>query len=148
MVVLVEEIEGNNKLEGNEQDDSENLVIDTSMYEYSKEVEVTDAIDINEYVSLIIRMNDSLEEGMAFQHASNQTYEFLQQDIIEGAEKVGINIVLNNKKIAMYEIDLDEFNIVDDEPMAQLVLDAAVVKMMTPKVEEYVDIMELKYNKK
>jgi len=148
VVVLVEEIEGNNKLEGNEQDDSENLVIDTSMYEYSKEVEVTDAIDINEYVSLIIRMNDSLEEGMAFQHASNQTYEFLQQDIIEGAEKVGINIVLNNKKIAMYEIDLDEFNIVDDEPMAQLVLDAAVVKMMTPKVEEYVDIMELKYNKK
>ncbi len=77
VVVQVEEIEENNKLKEHEQDDSENLVIDTSMYEYSKEVEVTDAIDINEYVSLIIRMNDNLEEGMAFQHASNQTYEFL-----------------------------------------------------------------------
>ena len=119
--------------------------IDTSMYEYSKDVKVTDAIDLNDYVSLIIEMNDNLEPGLAFQHATNQTYDFLQQDAINGAKKVGINIILNDRKIAMYEVDLNELKINDDEPMAQLVLDASVVEVMVPEVKEYAEVMELEY---
>lgn len=129
----------------NEDDEQETTNIDTSMYEYSTEVEVTDAIEVNDYVSLIIRMNDSLEPGLAFQHATNQTYDFLQQESIDGAEKVGINIILNDQKIAMYEITLDEFETNDEESMAQLVLDASVMNMIVPEVEEYAEVMELKY---
>ncbi len=122
--------------------------IDISMYEYSKDVKITDAIDLNDYVSLIIEMNDNLEPGLAFQHATNQTYDFLMQDAIEGADKVGINIILNDRKIAMYEVNLADFKTNDDEPMAQLVLDAAIVEVMVPEVKDYAEIMELNYKEK
>lgn len=126
---------------------TEESSIDTSMYKYSKSVEVTDAIDINNYVSLIIKMNDNLQPGMAFQHATTQTYDFLQQPEIEGAEIVGINIILNDKKIAMYEVDISKFQPNDDEPMADVVMEASVVEMMTPEVEEYANNMDIPLNK-
>ncbi|VEF46700.1 Uncharacterised protein [Bacillus freudenreichii] len=121
--------------------------IDTSMYEYSKSVEVTDTIDINNYVSLIIRMNDNLQPGLAFQHATTQTYDFLHQPAIEGADKVGINIILNDKKIAMYEVDISKFQPNDEEPMADVVMEASVVEMMSPEVEEYANTMDIPLNK-
>ncbi|RST77312.1 hypothetical protein D4T97_002135 [Siminovitchia acidinfaciens] len=125
----------------------EDSSIDTSMYEYSKSVEVTDAIDINNYVSLIIRMNDNLQPGLAFQHATTQTYDFLHQPAIKGADKVGINIILNDKKIAMYEVDISKFQPNDDEPMADVVMEASVVEMMSPEVEEYANTMDIPLNK-
>src|SRR5690625_795359 len=130
--------------ESDELDEAE-VVIDTSMYEYSKDVQVTDAIDINNYVSLMIEMNDNLNPGLAFQHATTQTYEFLQQEALQGADKVGINIILEGQKIAMYEVDLNEFKPKDDESMAQLVLDAAIMEMITPEVHEYTQSMSLTY---
>jgi|SRR5690625_1521574 len=130
--------------ESDELDETE-VVIDTSMYEYSKDVQVTDAIDINNYVSLMIEMNDNLNPGLAFQHATTQTYEFLQQEALQGADKVGINIILEGQKIAMYEVDLNEFKPKDDESMAQLVLDAAIMEMITPEVHEYTQTMGLTY---
>lgn len=144
--VEVKEIEEEEKEEEEEAEKVEEAIdIDTSMYEYSKEVKVTDAMEINDYVSLIIQMNDGLNPGLAFQHATNQTYDFLQQDALQAAEKVGINIILNDQKIAMYEITLAEFETNDEESMAQLVLDAAVMQMIQPEVEEYAETMELKY---
>lgn len=129
------------------QDDSDesDIVIDTSMYEFSKDVKVTDAIDIKNYVSLIIEMNDDLSQGLAFQHATTQTYDFLQQEALEGADKVGINIILEGQKIAMYEVDMSEFKTNDEQSMAQLVLDASVMEMITPEVHEYTQNMDLTY---
>ncbi|MBS4194092.1 hypothetical protein [Lederbergia citri] len=128
-----------------ETDDSvEGQEIDTSMYEYAKNVDVTDAIDVNEHITLIIEMNDSLQPGLAFQHATNQTYDFLEQDAIKGAKTVGINIILNGNKIAMYTVNVADFKTNDDEPMAQLVLDASTIEMLSPEVKEYAEIMDLK----
>src|SRR5690625_188008 len=133
--------------ESDELDEAE-VVIDTSMYEFSKDVKVTDAIDINNYVSLMIEMNDELSPGLAFQHATTQTYDFLQQKALEGADQVGINILLDGQKIAMYEVDMSKFEINDKESMAQLVLHASVMEMITPEVHDYTQNMDLTYKEK
>lgn len=142
-----ENVKQEEKEQSKKETKEEDASIDTSMYEYSKSVKVTDAIDINNYVSLIITMNDNLQPGLAFQHATTQTYDFLQQPEIEGADKVGINIILNDNKIAMYEIDMSKFQPNDDEPMADLVMEASVVEMMTPEVEEYANTMDIPLDK-
>lgn len=142
-----EESENIQEIRDRDSEQTAETEIDTSMYEYAKNVQVTDAIDINNYVSLIIEMNDELTPGMAFQHATNQTYDFLLQDTIQEAEKVGINILLNEQKIAMYEITRNDFVENNDKPMAQLVLDAATVQLMVPEVEQHAEIMELEYKR-
>jgi len=145
--VETEETEENQEAQDKDSEQLAETEIDTSMYEYVKNVQVTDAIDINSYESLIIEMNDELTPGMAFQHATNQTYDFLLQDAIQEVDKVGINILLNEQKIAMYEITRNDFVENDDKPMAQLVLDAATVQLMVPEVEQHAEIMELEYKR-
>lgn len=39
--------------------------IDTSVFEYAKNVEVTDSLDLTEHVNVVVYMSEDLEKGMA-----------------------------------------------------------------------------------
>ena len=132
--------------ESNEETNDE-PAIDTSMYEYAENVEVTDALEINDHITLIIDMPESNTRGLAFQHVLNQSYDFLEQDSTKKAKTIGVNIRQGGNKIAMFTIYTEKFVENDDKPMAQLVLDASVVEMTLPEVDQYAETMDLKMNK-
>ncbi|MBM7717293.1 hypothetical protein JOC94_004318 [Bacillus thermophilus] len=98
-------------------------------------------------MTVFVDMSEDLKPGLAFQHVVNQSYDFIQQDDIEGAKTVGINVRQGGNKIAIYTVDRDKFQPNDNEPMADLVMDASVVEMALPEVEEFADTMEIKLNK-
>lgn len=120
--------------------------IDTSVYQYASKVDVTDAREINDHITLMIDMKTD-NHGMAFQHVLNQTYDFLQQPEITDAKTISVNIRVDGKKIAMFTAHPGKLKTNDEESMAQLVLDASVVEMVLPTVEDYATAMELKMNK-
>lgn len=121
--------------------------IDISMYEYTENIDVTDAIEINNHITLMIEMDPSTKPGLAFQHVLNNTYDFLLQDIVQQADTVGINVIQNGVKLAMFTVHPKEFTPNDEIPMADLVLEASVVEMITPELEEYAEVMELPIKK-
>lgn len=120
--------------------------IDTSMFT-AENVEVTDAIDINQHITLMIDVNNSVKPGMAFQNVTNQAYDFLTQSSVEGAKTITIAVRQDGNKIVQFTVDKDKFVQDDNTPMAQLVLNASVVEMASPEVEEYATVMELPLNK-
>lgn len=91
--------------------------IDSTVFEYATKIDVTDAIDLNDHVILILNMNEKTQPGMATQHVVNQTYDFVQQADIKGAKTIGINIKQSEKKIAQFTVHMDKFVPNDDEPM-------------------------------
>lgn len=127
----------------NEDNKEETASIDTSMYEYSPNVEVTDAIDINNHITLMIDMNDNLEAGLAFMHATNQTLDFIEQNNMENVETIGVNVRLNEIKIAMFTVHPNEIENNENESMANIVLNASDVEMISPEVEDFANNMEL-----
>lgn len=116
--------------------------IDTSVYQYATNVEVTNAIDITQHVTLMIDMPTD-KEGLAFQHVVNQTYDFLQQPDIEGAKTVSVNVRKDGIKIGMFTVNTDKFKPNDQEPMADAVLNASEIEMLSPEVKEFGKVMEL-----
>lgn len=120
--------------------------IDTSMFT-AENVKVTDAIDINQHITLMIDVNTSVKPGMAFQNVTNQAYDFLTQNSVEGAKTITIAVRQDGNKIVQFTVDKDKFVQDDNIPMAQLVLNASVVEMVSPEVEEYATVMDLPLNK-
>lgn len=121
--------------------------IDTSMYESAQDIEITDALEINDHITLFIYMSEDLKEGLAFQHVTNQTYAFLLQESIKEAKTIGVNVIHGENKIAMFTVNLEDFVEDDSISMAKLVLDASKVQMASPEVEEYAEVMDLELNK-
>src|SRR5690625_5276787 len=117
------------------------------MYEYAENIDVTDALEINDHITLMIDMPESNAMGLAFQHAASQTYDFLKQESAKEAKTIGINVRQDGAKIAMFTVYPDEFEEGPEAPMAQVVLEAAIVEMALPEVEEYAETMELKLEK-
>ncbi|PID23252.1 hypothetical protein CSV61_02055 [Sporosarcina sp. P3] len=115
--------------------------ISTDIFKYATDVKVTDAIDINQYVSIIVHMDNTDNEGMAFQHVVNQTYDFLQQPALKEADKVGVNVVIVDRKIGMFEVDTAKFIPNDDVPMSDAVMVASEIEMISPEVKEFGEIM-------
>ncbi|KAF0820883.1 hypothetical protein KIS4809_0410 [Bacillus sp. ZZV12-4809] len=126
-----------------EEETAEAAKIDTSMYQYAKNIDVTDALEINNHITLMIDMNPKTNQGMAFQHVLNDTYDFLLQDSVQQADTVGINVRQDGVKIAMFTVHPKEFVENDEIPMADLVLQASIVDMMTDEVKAYAEAMEL-----
>lgn len=120
--------------------ESEVNQIDTSVYEYASNVDVTDVRDINNHITLMIDMKTD-NPGMAFQHVLNQTYDFLQQSDIEGAETIGINVRVAGNKVGMFTAYPDKFIPNDDEPMSDAVLAASEIEMMTEDVGKFGETM-------
>lgn len=142
-----EDVEEVSSDDSEDDEQEENGEIDTSVFEYATGIEVTDAIDINEHVTVIIDMSEELSPGLAFQHIVNQTYDFIQQDDVQAAKTFGINIRQGGNKIAMFTVDRDKFKPNDDEPMADLVLEASIVEMALPEVEQFAETMDMQLNK-
>lgn len=139
-----EDIEENKEKEEEPKEQENN--IDTSMYQYTQNIEVTDALELNDHITLIINVNEESTPGLAFSHVLEGTFDFLQQDIVKKAKTVGINVVQGEQKIAMFTVRPSEFKPDDNTPMAELVLNASDVEMMLPEVEEYANTMELPVN--
>ncbi|MCM3636522.1 hypothetical protein M3152_02230 [Sporosarcina luteola] len=114
--------------------------IDTSVYEYASNVDITDARELNNHITLMIDMKTD-NPGMAFQHVLNQTYDFMQQSDIEGAETIGINVRVDGNKVGMFTAYPDKFIPNDDEPMSDAVLAASEIQMMTEEVEKFGETM-------
>jgi uncharacterized protein YcfL len=117
--------------------------INTAVFVYAEDVEVTDARDITQHLNLVIHMSDELTPGLATQHILNQTYDFLQQQDIEGANTLTIGIMQADMRIFQFTIDVKSFVPIDSEPMAACVLKAAQIDKMKPEVEEYGIVMGL-----
>ncbi|MDV6377719.1 hypothetical protein ORD22_05500 [Sporosarcina sp. GW1-11] len=116
--------------------------IDTSVYEYVSNIDVTDARDINNHITLMIDMKTE-NQGLAFQHVLNQTYDFLQQTDIKDAKTIGINVCVKGNKVGMFTVYPERFQPNDNEPMADVVLVASEVEMVNSEVEEFGRLMEL-----
>lgn len=121
----------------------EDSAIDTSVFEYAKDVDLTDAIELNDHLTLFVHMSEDLSPGLAAQHVLNQTYDFIQQEDVEDAKTVSVNITQGENKIAMYTVDTTKFTPDDERPMAECVVEASEMEMMIDEVEEYGKTMEL-----
>ncbi|QGG51533.1 hypothetical protein [Lysinibacillus pakistanensis] len=110
-------------------------IIDTSVFEYAQAVDVTDAIDLNNHVTLIISMSEAINPGLATQHIVNQMYDFVQQVDVKGAKTIGINVKQGTKKIAQFTVYTDKFAPNDNEPMSDAVIAASEIEFMTDEVK-------------
>ncbi|MEY9975707.1 hypothetical protein [Lysinibacillus sp. RC79] len=112
-------------------------IIDTSVFEYAQAVDVTDAIDLNNHVTLIISMSEAITPGLATQHVVNQMYDFVQQVDVKGAKTIGINVKQGANKIAQFTVYTDKFVPNDDEPMSDAVIAASEIEFMTDEVKNF-----------
>ncbi len=115
--------------------------ISTYVFEYAQKVEVTDAREINDHVTVFIDMSSGPTPGLATQQVVNQTYDFIQLDDLVGAKTVSINVRQKGDKIAMFTVHMDKFVPNDDEPMAQAVMAASDIDFMTEEVKEFGKVM-------
>lgn len=116
--------------------------IDTSVFEYATAADVTDAIDINKHVTVKLNVSDDAAPGMAAQDVLKQSFKFLQQDDIKGAETVTIFITQKEKKIFQFTVNKNEFKPNETDPVGGLVLEASEVEMMSDEVEKFGKAME------
>jgi hypothetical protein len=132
-------VASNNDL--NKDKESNKYKIDTSVYSYAKKVDVTDAIELNNHVTVFVHMHEDTKPGLATQHVINQTYDFLQQKDIEGAKTVTVAVKQGDIKIAQFTVNKEKFTPIDDKPMSECVLKASKIEFMTDEVKEYGTIM-------
>lgn len=121
----------------------EKAEIDTSVYKYAEKVEVTDAIDITQHVTVFVDIPNENVPGQSVINVLSDTYDFLQQDDMSGAKTVTIAVRQNGIKIAQFTINKDKFVPDDDQPMAGQVVKAAEIETLSNEVREYGSVMEL-----
>ncbi|QGG51630.1 hypothetical protein [Lysinibacillus pakistanensis] len=124
-------------IESKPKENKSKTAIDTSVFEYANSVQITDAIDLNNHVTLIINMKEATKPGLAMQHVVNQTYDFIQQVDVKGAKTIGINIKQGANKIAQFTVFKDKFVPNDDEPMSDAVIAASDIEFMTDEVKVF-----------
>jgi outer membrane biosynthesis protein TonB len=116
--------------------------IDTAIFAYAEKVDVTNAIDTTQHVTVFVTMNNEVKPGLAAQHVVNQTYDFLQQSDLTGAKTVTIAVKQSDTKIMQFTVNKDSFVPIDDVPMSECVMKASKIDSMTPEVEEFGVVME------
>lgn len=121
----------------------EEAKIDTSVFKYAKSIEVTDARDINNHITLQIDLNDDAQAGMGTQHVLTQMYDFLQQEDIKGADTVSYYVRIKEKKVAQFTTTVADFKADPETSMVELVLNASEVEMLNPEVEAFGKTMRL-----
>ncbi|WP_147536109.1 hypothetical protein [Bacillus marasmi] len=115
----------------------EEAKINTSVFAYAKKVEVTDARDITQHITVFVHMSEKVTPGLATQHVFNQTYNFIQQADLDGAKTVTIAVKQGDIKIAQITVNKEDFTPNDTEPMIKLVLAASTIDSMVPEVKEF-----------
>ena len=120
--------------------------IDTSVFEYAKKTEVTNAIDTEQHITVFVYMSEKTKEGLAAQHVLKQSYDFLQQEDIKEAKTVTIAVSQNDKKTFQFIVDKDKFVPNENEPMSDVVLKASKVETMSAEVKAFAEASEWKIN--
>jgi|GEM_PF-3052153 len=120
----------------------EQPTINTDVFAYATKTEVTDAIDINNHVTVFVYMSEELTPGLASQHVLNQTYDFIQQEDVKDAKTISINVKQGDTKIFQFTVDTTKFKTDDEIPMSDLVLEASEVEFMTKEVEDAAEVLE------
>lgn len=117
--------------------------IDTSVFEYAKNVEVTDSLDLTEHVNVVVYMSEDLEKGMAARHVILQTYDFLQQDRVKDAKTVTIGVMSGDMRIAQITVDMSKFKVDEEKPMIEVVMEASKIDKMNDEVKKFGESLEL-----
>ncbi|UNK20450.1 hypothetical protein MNQ98_10735 [Paenibacillus sp. N3/727] len=115
--------------------------IDTAVFVYADKVDITDSRDITEHIDVVVHMKEEVKPGLATQHVFTQTYEFLQQKDIEGANTITIGVMSGDLRVAQITVNLSEFKAGDH--FINSVLEASKIDKMTDEVKEYGNTMEL-----
>ncbi len=121
--------------------------IDTSVFEYAKKVEVTDARNTTKHITVTVFMSDELTEGLAAQHVLNQTYDFIQQEDVKQAKTLTVGVMVGEKRVFQYTVETAKFVPNENERMAYVVLAASKVEKISPDVEEFAKIFGWKMNR-
>lgn len=120
----------------------EKNTIKTDAFIYAKKVDITDAIDITKHVTATVFMSDDLTQGLAVQHVLNQSYDFLQQADIKGADTVTIGVMQGDMRLFQCTVTMKKFVPNDSVSMSDVVLKASKVEKMTPQVKEFARVLE------
>lgn len=115
--------------------------INTSVFAYAKSVNVTDARDITKHIDLIVNMSEEPTQGLVTQHVFTQSYDFLQQEDIKGAETVTIGVMHGKIRVAQITVDIKKF--VAGDHFVKSVLEASKIDKMNDEVKKYGKTMEL-----
>lgn len=115
----------------------ETPTINTSIFDLAKEVNVTDARDLTKHITVQIVLRDEVKATNGVNAVLQQTYDFLQQEDIKGAETVTIFVNSGNLKVFQFTVDTAKFVTNDEVSMAKLVLNASEVEKTTPEIEEF-----------
>ncbi|MHC1683702.1 MAG: hypothetical protein AB6733_12210 [Clostridiaceae bacterium] len=119
---------------------TEKNIIKTDAFVYAKKVDITEAIDITKHVTATVFMSDELTPGLAVQHVLNQSYNFLQQAELKGADTVTIGVMKGDIRVFQYTVTMKKFVPNDSVKMSDVVLTASKVEKMTPQVEEFAKV--------
>lgn len=115
--------------------------INTSVFEYAKNVEVTDAREQNKHITLKIDLADDANPGQGTLNILSQTFDFLEQQI--GFDTLTILVRVSDVKVSQFKIHTEKFQPNEDDPMANLVLEASEIEFLTPEVKSFGETMEL-----
>jgi len=117
--------------------------IDTSVFEYATNIEVTDAIDINKHVTVKLTISQDSEPGMQVQNIITQTFDFLQQEDIKEAKTITIFVVQGDIKVTQYTVNKEKFMPNETDSMVDLVLQASEIEQMSDEVKQHGEALEL-----
>lgn len=127
--------------EKNEKDVLDSEEIDTSVFIYATDVEVTDALEITEHIDVVVHMSEKVKKGLAVHHVISQMYNFLQQDKVKAAKTVTIGVMSGNLRVAQLTVDMNKFEA--GEHIINSVMDASKIDKMDDEVRDYGEVMEL-----
>lgn len=117
--------------------------IDTSIFEYAKDIEIVDALDDNQHITVKLVISEDSNPGMAVQNIITQTFDFLQQDDINNAKVITILVRQNEKKIAQYTVQKNKFVPNETDSMIEIVLQASEIEQMSEEVKQHGEALEL-----
>ncbi|NFH70106.1 hypothetical protein FC960_12440 [Clostridium botulinum] len=117
--------------------ETEKNTIKTDVFEYAKKVDITDARDRNKHVTATVFMSDELTPGLATQHVLNQSYDFLQQADLKGADTVTIGVMQGDVRVFQCTVTMKDFLPNESVAMSDVVLKASKVEKMHPQVQEF-----------
>ena len=130
-------------VEDTQQEEVTESTIDTSVFEYATNIEVTDAIDINQHVTVKLTISEDSKPGMQVQNIITQTFDFLHQDDIKEAKTITIFIVQDDIKVTQYTVNKEKFMPNETDSMVDLVLQASEIEQMSEEVKQHGEALEL-----
>jgi hypothetical protein len=109
--------------------------IDTSVFAFAQSVDITDARDTNKHIDLVVNMSEEITPALATQHVFLQTYNFLQQKDIKGADTITIGVMNGKFRVTQITVDCKKF--VAGENLLTSVMAASKIDKMDDVVVQF-----------